>query len=535
MKRRDFIHRASLTLAGVPLGVSVMSCDSEQSPKKELLTPNDTSFEVVETTIEMIHQAYRSGALSAVELVSAYLSRIDKYDSAGPELRSVLQLNPEALEIAEQLDQDQKNGDWKGPLHGIPVLLKGNIDTGDQLETTAGAWALKGAVQTKDAPIVKALRAAGAIILGKANLSEWANFKAHPFSSGYSALGGQTKNPYDPEYCPCGSSAGSAVAVAANLCTVSIGTETNGSIVCPASFNGLVGIKPTLNLVSRRGIIPIAHSQDTAGPMARTVMDAAILLSAIAGYDHNDVQVLNFPGRINDNYTQLSKNSLQGARIGYLDVFEGGKPSSSAFEKWLNTFQEAGAEVIKLDPIIPDIEQHYDASFKVLLFEFKQGLNAYLDAYQPGVNPVRSLEEIIALNAENSSEAMPLFGQELLEYAQESTITEEEYQAALTSIQKVSRTGIDNALKEHQLQAIVIQTNGKGWKIDHENGDQFGSGSSSFAAWSGYPSITVPCDMIDGLPVGLSFIGSAFSEATLLNLAYSFEQHTQARVAPDLG
>jgi amidase len=485
-----------------------------------------------EYDIETLQSLMQKGELSSRQLVQFYLDRIDAIDRDGPALNSIIETNPQAIEIATALDAERKASGPRGPMHGIPVVLKANIDTADEMETTAGSLALKGHRPPADAFVVEKLRQAGAVILAKANLSEWANFRSDWSSSGWSSIGGQTKNPYDTARNPCGSSSGSAVAVAASLTAVSVGTETNGSIVCPSSINGIVGIKPTLGLVSRSGIIPIAHSQDTAGPMGRTVKDAAILFAAMVGDDPADPLSDSFPDSLPDYVGSFSKDALRGARIG---VFRGhygaGKDArvEKIVENTIATLKSLGAEII--DPVEIDKEGMGDAQYEVLLYEFKADLNAYLE--NSGA-PIKNLAGIIEFNNKNAATAMPHFGQETLIEAQaKGPLNDEAYLEALATSKRIAKTGIDGALQAHNLDALIAPTRGTAWLTDHINGDQStGISSSSLAAVSGYASITVPAGDILGLPIGISFIGTAYSDARLIQLAYAFEQAGYVRKPP---
>ena len=418
-------------------------------------------------------------------------------------------------------------------MHGIPVVLKANIDTADQMHTTAGSLALADHRPDTDAFLVSQLRDAGAIILGKANLSEWANFRSSRSSSGWSSIGGQTKNPYDTARNPCGSSSGSAVSVAANLTTVAIGTETDGSVICPSGINGVVGIKPTLGLVSRTGIIPIAHSQDTAGPMARSVRDAAILLGAMTGTDPDDPATQDARGALSDYTTNLTADGLAGKRIGVIRSYygAGNNPYVEAiFESTIESLRERGAEIV--DSIEIDTTGMGDAEIAVLRYEFKADLKRYLEKTNA---PLKSLAEIIEFNENNKETVMPFFGQEeMLSSEEKGPLTDDEYLEALETSKRVSKAGIDSAMEEHDLDALIAPSNGPAWLTDHVNGDTFHVGSSSYAAVSGYPSITVPAGFIAGLPVGVSFIGRAYSEKSLIEIAYAFEQATTVRQPPEL-
>ena len=474
------------------------------------------------------------GELTSVQLTSFYLVRFDAVDRNGPGLNSIIEVNPDALEIARALDRERATSGTRGPLHGIPVVLKANIDTADRMDTTAGSLALAGHKAPADSFLVARLREAGAVLLAKANLSEWANFRSTKSSSGWSSVGGQTRNAYDPSRNPCGSSSGSAVAVAASLTSVAIGTETDGSIVCPSSVNGIVGIKPSLGLVSRSGIIPLAHSQDTAGPMARTVRDAAILLNAIVAKDEQDPASELFPRELPDFTASLTPDALQGARIGVIRNY-GGVGNDARVDAILDaavkTLQARGAEIV--DGIEIETEGMGDAEYAVLLYEFKADLNAYLK--QSGA-PLATLADIIAFNRANADRVMPIFQQEILEEAEEKgPLTETDYLEALATSKRIAQHGIDDAMTEHGLDALVAPTGGPAWMTDHVNGDQSsGIYSSSYAAVSGYASITVPAGQVAGLPIGISFIGGAFSDARVIGYAFAFEQASDARQPPPL-
>lgn len=477
-----------------------------------------------ELTILELQTLMTSGETTAHSLAEYYLNRTEQYDRQGPKLNAVIELNPDALELAANLDEERRKNGARGPLHGIPIMLKDNIDTADKMMTTAGSLALKGSRPKHDAPLVSNLRAAGAVILGKTNLSEWANFRSPRSSSGWSSRGGQTRNPYALDRNPCGSSSGSGVAVSANLCAAAIGTETDGSIVCPAGVNGVVGLKPTVGLVNGRGIIPIAHSQDTAGPMTRSVTDAAILLGVLAGAEP----------QYTTDYTQfLIADGLRGARIGVARAFFGRHERVDAvIEEALAAIRAAGAELIDVD-LEPDAA-YKESEFEVLLYEFKNGLNAYLQGLGPDA-PVRSLEDVIAFNEKHAERAMPYFGQEYLLQAQsKGLLSEPAYREALTRNHRLSRReGIDATLKQHGLEVIVAPTNGPAWTTDLINGDHVSGGSSSPAAVAGYPNLTVPAGSVEGLPVGISFFGTAYQEPKLLKLAFAFEQTTKHRRPPE--
>lgn len=499
-----------------------------------------------ESPILHLQSRMDAGELSAVGLVETYLARIEAIDRSGPRLNAVLELNPDALAIAAALDEERRQQGPRGPLHGIPILLKGNIDTADRMQTTAGSLALAGSIPPQDAFIVQRLRQAGALVLGKANLSEWANFRSSRSTSGWSSQGGQTRNPYVLDRSGCGSSTGSGVAVAANLCVAAVGTETDGSITCPAAINGIVGLKPTLGLVSRSGVIPIAHSQDTAGPMARSVTDAALLLAALAGQDPRDPATTAIgshptgaiPSTLHRSppvdYIQfLHSDGLRDARIGVARQYFGKYPQVDAvIESSLAVMRGLGAEVIDLDAPLPD-DEIGEHELEVLLYEFKAGLDAYLAGLGPEA-PVKSMADVIAFNVAHADQTMPFFGQERMLQAQaKGALTEEAYLAARATCQRLAGVeGIDRALAAQRLEAIVAPTTGPAWLIDPVNGDHYGGSCTTPAAVAGYPHITVPAGFVFGLPVGISFFAGAWSEPVLLRLAYAFEQATQARRKP---
>ncbi|MCK3685495.1 amidase [Maribellus sp. YY47] len=527
MKRRTFFKTSAIS--GSVLALSgAAACTAGSEPLSEKV--NLTDFELNETTVAELQQKMETGELTAEAICQKYLDRIKLVD---PILKSVIELNPDALEIAKNLDEERKSGKVRGPLHGIPVLIKDNIDTGDKMMTTAGSLALAGNVVGKDAFIVTKLREAGAVLLAKTNLSEWANFRSDNSSSGWSGRGGQVRNPYFLDRSPCGSSSGTGAAISANLCAIGIGTETNGSIVCPSGINGLVGIKPTLGMWSRQGIIPIAHSQDTAGPMCRNVTDAAILLGALAEADPDDAETHLEKGDIQKDYTSyLKADGLKGKRMGIAaQMLPSNRKVKALFDQAVADLKAAGAEIV--EGIAFDHHQKWDYhSYEVLLYEFKIDLNKYLAEHPTA--PVKSLEEIIAFNSANADKEMPWFDQEIMEAAQaKGDLTNEEYLEALANSKRFAgKEGIDKVMEEHQLDAIIAQTNGPAWTIDWVNGDHFSGGSSSPAAISGYPNITVPMGFVEGLPVGISFFGKAWSEPVLLEIAFAYEQKTQHRKAP---
>ncbi len=483
-----------------------------------------------EQSVTKLQGAMTSGETTAHELVRRYLERVEEIDRQGPNLSAVIELNPDALGVAAALDEERRAGRVRGPLHGIPVMLKDNIDTADAMTTTAGSLALEGSRPRQDAFVAQRLREAGAVVLGKTNLSEWANFRSSRSSSGWSSRGGQTKNPYVLDRNPSGSSSGSAVAVAANLCAAAVGTETDGSIVSPAGACGVVGLKPTVGLVSRSGIIPISHSQDTAGPMTRCVADAAVLLGALAGHDPHDAATRG--GKRVDYTTFLDLSGLEGARIGVVrNLFGFHERVDAMIEGSLSALREGGAELVDVE--LPSWSDYGDDEYTVLLYEFKHGLNAYLARLGPDA-PLRSLEELIAYNLEHKQHVLRYFGQEHLLRAQEKgSLEDDAYLGALERSRRVAREeGIDAALAAHNLNALVAPTNGPAWTIDLVNGDRALGGSSSLAAIAGYPNITVPAGFVEGLPVGLSFFGTAYQAPTLLKLAFAFEQATKVRRPP---
>jgi amidase len=488
---------------------------------------------VDEYTVAQLGEAMARGAMTARSIAEGYLKRIAEIDQAGPELNSVIELNPDALEIADALDRERHEKGARGPLHGIPILIKDNIDTADRMQTTAGSLALEGHVAKQDSTVATKLRAAGAVILGKTNLSEWANFRSNHSSSGWSSRGGQTRNPYALDRNPCGSSSGSGAAVAANLCAAAVGTETDGSIICPSQTCGIVGIKPTLGLVSRAGIIPIAHSQDTAGPMARNVADASVLLGVLAGPDARDGATAPAAEHPPVDYAaELRLDGLQGARIGVARAFFGFNPAvDEIMERCIEALREAGAEIV--DPVeVPHSKELGETEMEVLLYEFHTDLDAYLGSHDAAA---RSLADVIAFNEAHADRVMPRFGQELMKKAQEKgPLVEEKYLQALAADRRLAREeGIDAALAQHRLDAIVEPSGGPAWLTDYINGDHYTGGSSSPAAVAGYPSITVPAGYVRGLPVGISFVGAAWTEPKLIRYAYAFEQATQVRRAPE--
>lgn len=523
------------SLAGLSVtAVSIISCNDAAEKKPELgeqKTEGD-SFELNEATVASLQQQMQSGKLSSAAITKLYLDRIQQIDKSGPKLGSVIEVNPDALAIAAQMDEERKAGKIRGPLHGIPILIKDNIDTADKMQTTAGALAMEGNIAKKDAFIVSKLREAGAVLIGKTNLSEWANFRSTSSCSGWSSRGGQTKNPYTLDHNPCGSSSGSGVAVAANLCTIAIGTETDGSITCPASINNIVGIKPTVGLWSRNGIIPISSTQDTAGPMARTVTDAAILLGALTGEDAADAVTLNSKGRSLTDYTKyLDKNGLKGKRIG-MDLK---KKSTNQFMNRL--LEQAKTAMVKAGAIIVGVEfvsaissiGSYELS--ILQYEFKDGLNKYL----AGANhKMKSLKDVIEFNKANEDKAMPYFKQEQLETCEaKGDLNSSAYKEALVKGRDASRKILDDVISKNSLDALCGLTMGPACSIDVVYGDRW---SDDFltqpAAMAGYPHISLPCGMIYDLPVGISFFSGAYTEGNLISIAYAWEQAYEKRLLP---
>ncbi len=491
-------------------------------------------FELDEVTIDELRAGLRSGRWTARSLTERYLERIESLNLRGPELRAVIETNPDALEIADRLDEGRREAAEPGPLHGIPILLKDNIGTHDRMGTTAGSLALEGSTPAADATVANRLRRAGAILLGKANLSEWANFRSTRSSSGWSGRGGQCRNPYILDRNPCGSSSGSAAGVAANLAAAAIGTETDGSIVCPSHACGIVGLKPTVGLVSRAGIIPLSHTQDTSGPMARTVRDAALVLGALTGADPSDAATRASVGWAHSDYTVfLDPAGLRGTRIGVAREYAGFHDKvDRVFEDALDAMRSEGAEII--DPASPgSIRSMLEPEWEILLYEFKADLNAYLSDLGPGAH-VRSLADVIEFNEREAAREMPWFGQDILLLAHEKgPLTEKAYLEALAVARSLAgENGIDAVMDLHRLDALVAPTGGPAWVTDLVNGDHFAGSSSEPAAIAGYPSICVPGGFVHGLPVGLSFFGRAWSEPTLLRIAYAFEQATTHRRAP---
>ena len=541
LEGRTFNRRSLLTWgAAASATASLGGCDGAGQATEEAAASGAAALEggdahIVETSIEDLQRAMTERRLSAEELVEHYLDRIRRIDRGGPAINSVLELNPDARSIAKQLDRERREHGARGPLHGIPVLLKGNIDTGDRMSSTAGSLALFGAPASRDATVAARLRAAGAVILGKTNLSEFANFRSTHSTSGWSGQGGQTRNPYIIDRNPCWSSSGSGASVAASLCAAGLGTETDGSIVCPASLNGVVGIKPTVGLTSRAGVVPISHVQDTVGPHGRTVADAAALLGVLTGVDPRDPQTAASAGRSFTDYTQfVNPDGLRGARIGVMrNTFTGYSDATDAvFEANIAAIRAAGAIVIDpADLPTADTLTTDPSETTVLVFDFKRDLNAYL-ATRTGI-PARTLADVIAFNNANADKEMPFFLQELLELAESDPFTQADYDAALARCKQLGATdGIDAVMNQFNLDALIAPTSSPAWPTDLVNGDHFLGGSSGPAAIAGYPIVQVPAGFAFGLPLGLSFIGRAYSEPTLIRLASGFEHVTGARQAP---
>jgi amidase len=531
--RRDFLQTTLAAGAAFSLPPA-LSTAREVTRPREAGAPGIKPFELEEITITELQEGMKSGRFTAGSLVDKYTQRIEDIDKRGPAVNAIIEMNPDALSIARELDRERKAKGPRGPLHGIPVLIKDNIDTADRMMTTAGSLALVGSKPAKDSFVAQKLRAAGAVILGKTNLSEWANIRSSHSTSGWSGRGGLTRNPYALDRNPCGSSSGTGAGISANLAAAGIGTETDGSIVCPSSSNGLAGIKPTVGLVSRSGIIPISHSQDGAGPMCRSVRDAAIVLGALTGVDPEDAATAASAGRSQANYEQYcDANGLQGARIGVVRKYFGFNDAvDRLMEQAIAVTRKQGA--IVLDPVeITTLGKFDDTELTVFLYELKADLNGYL-ARLGASAPVKTLEDIIAFNEHNRAKEMPYFGQDLFIKSQANgPLTEKEYTDALAKNHQLARTeGIDLVMDKHKLDALIGPTGGPAWITDLIAGDHFGGGSSNTAAVAGYPNINVIAGNIFGLPVGISFFGRAWSEPTLIKLAYSFEQATKARQAP---
>jgi len=532
MNRRNFLKNSSA--AGVAITSFAVACNTTATNKnaeKENASTSPEDFKLNEITIDELQQKMKSGEYTSRSITEMYLKRINDIDKNGPAINAVIELNPDALNIADGLDNERKSGKVRGPLHGIPVLIKDNINTADKMMTTAGALALEGNKASKDAFIIKHLREAGAVLLGKTNLSEWANFRSSRSTSGWSSRGGQTKNPVMLDRNPCGSSSGSGAAVAANLCAVAIGTETDGSVIAPSSFCGIVGIKPTVGLLSRSGIIPISKTQDTAGPMARTVKDAAILLGILTGVDSDDPVTNESKGKAQKDYTQfLDANGLKGKKIGVEKSFmEGHEGVVGLYKQAIDVLKNQGATIVEVE-LLKATKDAGSGEFTVLQYEFKDGLNRYL---QNENGRVKTLKDVIEFNKQNEAAAMPFFKQEILEMCEEKgDLNSSEYKEALYKTLR-TRLIIDDIIADNKLDAICGVTSGLSWCIDLINGDyDTGFSYSTPAAMAGYPHITVPMGLVHGLPLGLSFVGGAYTEPQLLTLAYAYEQATRKRVPP---
>ncbi|MDQ5838863.1 MAG: amidase [Acidobacteriota bacterium] len=531
LSRRKFLRTG--LLGGLAAVAAPKLIRASRGPWAE---PTDTLFQLEELTVADFQAGVKSGKYTARRVAEMYLKRIEEVDRRGPALNSVIEVNPEALSIADALDRERKQGRVRGPLHGVPVLIKDNVGTADRMETTAGSLALVGARPAQDAFVAQRLREAGAVIIGKTNLSEWANFRSTHSTSGWSGRGGQTRNPYALDRNPCGSSSGSGAAVSANLCLVAVGTETDGSIVCPSGTCGVVGIKPTIGLVSRSGVVPISHTQDTAGPMARTVADAAALLNVLTGFDPRD-PVTREGGRLarTDFTNSLDPTGLKGARIGVARKFFGFNDEvDKLMADAIDLMKREGATLV--DPADMATHGKLDApEFDVLLFEFKADINKYLASLPAGDHP-RTLKDLIDFNDKNREREMPFFGQELFTKAQaKGPLTDPAYLKALRSCQTLSRAqGIDALMTKNNLDAIIAPTGGPAWTTDLLNGDHFIGGSSTPAAVAGYPNVQVPAGYVYGLPVGISFYGRAFTEPKLIRIAYAYEQASKHRRPPRL-
>jgi len=531
--RRKFLQNAAIASAATSLYPALCAA-REITGSAKVAIPEVQPFDLEEITITELQDGMTSGRFTARSLVEKYSARIDEIDKRGPAVNAIIEMNPDAVAIADELDRERKAKGPRGPMHGIPVLIKDNIDTADRMMTTAGSLALVGSKPAKDSFVAQRLRAAGAVILGKTNLSEWANSRSGHSTSGWSGRGGLTRNPYALDRNPCGSSSGTGAGISANMAAIGIGTETDGSIVCPSSSNGLAGIKPTVGLASRAGIIPISHTQDTPGPMCRTLRDAAILLGVLTGVDPDDPATSASAGRTKADYTQFcDPNGLRGARIGVARKYFGISDAVDALmEQALDVMKKQGAVLV--DPAdIATFGKFDDTEATVFMYELKTDLNAYLARLGPNA-PVRTLKDIIDFNERNRQKEMPYFGQELFLKSQaKGPLTEKEYLDAIAKNVQLARTeGIDALMDKNRLDAIVAPTGGPAWMTDLVTGDHFTGGSSNAAAVAGYPNINVTAGHVFGLPVGISFFGRAWSEPTLIKLAYSFEQATRARQTP---
>lgn len=525
MDRRSFVKNSALASISLT-SLSIVACNTSSSSRRD----EKTSHDINELTIKELQENVKIGKLTYVALARFYLNRISKIDKNGPGLNAVIEINPEALQIAERMDNEREQGKMRGPLHGIPVLIKDNIDTADKMQTTAGSLALEGNLAKHDAAVIAKLREAGAVILGKTNLSEWANFRSSRSASGWSSRGGQTKNPYILDRSPCGSSSGSAVAVSANLCAVAIGTETDGSIACPASMNGVVGIKPTVGLVSRTGIIPISKSQDTAGPLARTVTDAVILLNAMTGADPKDEATLknNNPDK---DYTQyLDPNGLKGKRIGVeKSLLKHHEGIDKILRHALTQMEQCGATIVEVE-FLNKVGELGNAELEMMQYEFKDGLNRYLSTAN---SKMKSLNDIISFNTQNEAKVMPYFKQEIMDSSEvKGGLDSKEYVLAITKLETL-KVYIDELFRAQKLDALCGPATGSAWCTDPINGDFWtGYGAYTPAAIIGYPCITVPMGFVSELPIGLSFFGNAFNEAEIIAIGYAYEQVSKNRKSP---
>lgn len=534
MKRRSFLTNTSLAIAGLTTTLFASSSCSDKKTESATKSNDDNSednFELNEMTIMQLQDKMAKGEYTSEQITKLYLNRIEALDRNGPKLNAIIELNPDALSIAKEMDKERKEGNTRGALHGIPILIKDNIDTADKMMTTAGALALVGNIAAKDAFIVQKLRAAGAVLLGKTNLSEWANFRSTNSCSGWSSRGGQTKNPYILDHSPCGSSSGSGSAVAANLCVIAVGTETDGSITCPASVNGAVGIKPTVGLVSRSGIIPISHTQDTAGPLTRTVTDAAILLEVLSGVDETDAVTKESVGKAAKYTKFLDANGLKGKRIGvekkkYINQF-----LNELQEKALNVLKQQGAIIIEIE-YLEGVNALGNDELELMKYEFKYGVNNYLSKTNA---KVKTLSQVIAYNKQNEDNAMPTFKQEILEMSEaKKGLDDAAYTKALTKSHNGTKEILDNVMQKNKLDAITGLTMGPSCSIDTIYGDRWGDVFlTAPGAMSGYPHISVPCGKVYELPVGLSFFSGAYREGEIIALAYAYEQATKHRAKPE--
>jgi amidase len=532
--RRSFLKSAFIGGAATALTPVYPALGAAQEIEHPVPEAEVKPFELDEITIAALQEGIKSGRFTARSLVEKYSARIEEIDKKGPAVNSIIEMNPDAVSIAVGLDEERKAKGPRGPMHGIPVLIKDNIDTADKMMTTAGSLALLGSKPVQDSWVAQRLRSSGAVILGKTNLSEWANIRSSHSTSGWSGRGGLTRNPYALDRNPCGSSSGTGAGISANLCAVGIGTETDGSIVCPSSSNGLVGIKPTVGLISRSGIVPISHSQDGAGPMCRSVRDAAILLGALTGVDPQDAATAASAGKSHTDYAQFCDvNGLKGARIGVARKYFGfSDPVDALMEQALDTMKKQGATLV--DPAdIETLGKFDESELLVFMYELKADLNAYLARLGPNA-PVRTLKDIIEFNERNRQKEMPYFGQDLFLKAEaKGPLTEKAYVDAIEKNHQLARVeGVDATMDKYHLDAIVAPTGGPAWLTDLVNGDHVAGGSSNAAAVAGYPNINVTAGFISGLPVGISFFGRAWSEPTLIRLAFAFEQTTKARQAP---